>query len=57
MDKQVQGNPEQAKQPAIEKDDLKMSVNDNPRANENLDESSFEMEEGSGSEITDGEAS
>ena len=57
MDKQVQSNPEPAKHPAIEKDDLKMSVNDNPRANENLDESSFEMEEGSGSEITDGEAS
>ncbi|HLL43639.1 MAG TPA: hypothetical protein VK369_10895 [Segetibacter sp.] len=57
MDKQVQSNPEPAKHPAIEKDDLKMSVNDNPRANENLDESSFEMEEGPGSEITDGEAS
>jgi hypothetical protein len=57
MDKQAQSNSEQAKQPAIEKDDLKMSVNDNPRANDNLDASSFEMDEGPGSEITDGEAS
>ena len=57
MDKQVQSNPEPAKQPAIEKDDLIMSVNDNPSANENLDASSFEMDEGPGSELTDGESS
>jgi|GEM_PF-3867665 len=45
-----------ANQPAIEKSDLKMNVNENERANENLDTSSFEMDDqGVGSEITDGE--
>jgi hypothetical protein len=45
--------------PALDEDDFRMNVNDNPRANENLDATSFDQNEegGVGSEITDGEAS
>ncbi|HYH15049.1 MAG TPA: hypothetical protein VD794_07510 [Flavisolibacter sp.] len=46
--------------PAPKEEDFKMSVNDNPRANENVyNESMAEDEDTSdiGSEITDGEAS
>ena len=52
--------PEQ-RTPAPTEEDFKMSVNDNPRANENVYNESMAKEEGNasdvGSEITDGEAS
>jgi hypothetical protein len=45
--------------PELHEDDFRMNVNDNPRANENIEATTFDQDEegGVGSEITDGEAS